>query len=209
MNIDDLKDAWNQDEPQGMQIPVSTATFGKTQSAVSRIRRNMRNEFIGSLIAYGALIALLFYGVKSALAFNTAGIFVFIILVLNSFYYLRFYVFYKSIGGNDFNIQNNIRKVTYDVALNIEIYKTYNFCITPLAALVGFVLLCGKNGADYIRHIVNTDTFISPGSLLLTFLIILISFAVTYLCVNYHIKTQYGKYLAELKMVMDDLDREG
>ena len=38
MNIDDLKDAWNKDEPAGMHLPVSTAMLGKTSSAVATIK---------------------------------------------------------------------------------------------------------------------------------------------------------------------------
>jgi len=209
MNIDDLKDAWNQDEPQGMQIPVSTAAFGKTTSAVAQIRRNMRNEFIACLVSYIALLLLLFNNVQSALSFNLLLIFVFIILVLNGFYFFRFYLFYKSIGSYNLNIKDSIRKITYELELNTEIYKTYNFCVTPLAVLVLFTLLCGENGLNYIRHIFNANASVLSGNLLLVFLVILISFSVTYFCINLHIRGQYGKYIAELKRAMDDLESEG
>src|SRR5476649_2212965 len=106
MNIDDLKGAWGKDEPQGMKIPVSTAVLGKTSSAVARIRKNMKTEFIAVLISYTMFTVLMFYGLQSVLFFNLASIFMFIIIVLNGFYYFRFYVFYKSIGRYDLNMQN-------------------------------------------------------------------------------------------------------
>jgi hypothetical protein len=207
MNIDDLKDAWSQDEPKGMKIPVSTALLGKTSSAVARVRRNMKNEFIGVLISYGFLITLLFYGMQSSLFFNITSIFVFIILVLNGFYFLRFYVFYKSMNSYDFSIKNNITKMAYELELNTEIYKTYNYCVTPLAVLVTFTLLCGNNGLNFILHIFASN--VSPFNLLFAFANILISFAVTYVFINIHVRQQYGKYLFELKQVMHDLGDEG
>ena len=205
MNIDELKDAWNQDEPKGMRLPVSTAMLGKTTSAIKRIRRNIKAEFFACLVSYGALIILMF---QSSSFFNITSIFLFIILVLNCFYFFRFYIFYKSIGRYDLNMRESIRKITYELELNIEIYKTYNFCVTPLAALVAIMLITGKIAFNYIWHVLASDTFISSGNFLFAFAIILISFIVTYVCINIHVRLQYGKYLGELKRVMDDLGDE-
>jgi uncharacterized membrane protein (DUF485 family) len=209
MNIDDLKGAWGQDEPQGMRIPLSTAVLGKTGSVVARLRRNMKTEFIAVLVSYALFTALMFYGIQSALFFNVASIFMFIILVLNGFYYFRFYLFYKSISRYDLNMKNSIRNITYELELNAEIYKTYNFCVTPLAVLITFVLLCGNKGIGFMHYIVTSNAFTSPWNLLIAFAVILISFIITYICINHHVRTQYGKYITELKQVMDDLGDEG
>ncbi len=209
MNIDDLKDAWGKDEPKGMHLPVSTAVLGKTTSAVGRIRRNMKTEFIAVLVSYTMFIALMFYGVQSTLFFNIASIFMFIIIVLNGIYYFRFFLFYKSIGRYDLNMKNSVRKVAYELELNAEIYKTYNFCVTPLAVLITFVLLCGNNGIGFMRYMLASNVFTSPWNLLISFAVILISFIITYICINHHVRTQYGKYITELKQVMDDLGDEG
>jgi hypothetical protein len=209
MNIDDLKDAWSHDEPKGMPIPVNTAMLGKTTSAVGKIRRNMKTEFIAVLVSYTMFIALMFYDVKSALFFNIASIFMFIIIVLNSVYYFRFFLFYRSIGRYDLNMKNSVRKAAYELELNAEIYKTYNFCVTPLAVLITFVLLCGNNGIGFMRYMLASNVFISPGNLLIAFAVILISFIITYVCINHHVRTQYGRHITELKRVMDDLGDEG
>ena len=60
MNIDDLKDAWNNDEPGNMHLPLSTAMLGKTSSAVVKVRKNMRSEFIATLVSYLVIFGLLF-----------------------------------------------------------------------------------------------------------------------------------------------------
>ena len=209
MNIDELKDAWNNDEPKGMQLPLSTAVLGKTASAVGKIRRNMKTEFIAVLVSYTMFVALMFYGVQSVIFFNVASIFMFIIIVLNGFYFFRFFLFYKSISRYDLNMKNSIRKVTYELELNAEIYKTYNFCVTPLAVLITFVLLCGNNGIGFMRYMLASNVFTSPWNLLIAFAVILISFIITYVCINHHVRTQYGKHISELKQVMDDLGDEG
>ncbi|WP_295667388.1 hypothetical protein [uncultured Mucilaginibacter sp.] len=209
MNIDELKDAWKNDEPKGMNFRAEAAMTGKTTSAIGRIRKNMKTEFIAVLISYTMFTALMFYGLQSVLFFNLASIFMFIIIVLNSFYYFRFYVFYKSISRYDLNMQNSIRKITYELELNAEIYKTYNFCVTPLAVLITFILLCGNRGIGFIRYLLASNVFTSPWNLPIAFAVILISFIITYICINHHVRTQYGKYINELKQVMDDLGSEG
>jgi hypothetical protein len=215
MNIDDLKDAWSHDEPKGMQIPVSTAMLGKTKSAVGKIRRNMKSEFIAVLVAYGFLIMLMFYGNQSAyylkltnLVVNVTILIIFIMFILNGFYFFRFITFYRSFSRYDLNLKDNIRKIAYELELNTEIYKTYNFCVTPLAVLVTFMLLCGTNGMHYVQRVLTTSAFKSPLNLLIIFSVILISFTITYICVNLHIRTQYGKHITELKQVMHDLGDE-
>jgi len=208
MNIDELKDAWNQDEPKGMHLPVSTAMLGKTRSAVGRIRRNMKTEFIAVLVSYTMFVALMFYGVQSVLFFNVASIFMFIIIVLNGFYFFRFFLFYKSISRYDLSVKNSIRRVTYELELNAEIYKTYNFCVTPLAVLITFTLLCGNRGIGFMSYMLASNFFTSPWNLLISFSVILISFAVTYVCINHHVRLQYGRHITELKEIMDDLGDE-
>jgi hypothetical protein len=210
MNIDDLKDAWGQDEPKDMQIPVSTAMLGKTTSVIARLRKNMKAEFIALLVSYAILITYIagmsvYGGQRTFFFLNAISILLFTVLVLNCFYYSRFYIFYRSISRYDFNMRESIRKMAYELELNTEIYKTYNICVAPLSVLVTITLISGKGVFDYIQRVLVSDSFISPGNLLFAFSIILISFLLTYFCISRHVRLQYGKYITELKRVADDL----
>ncbi len=214
MNIDDLKDAWNNDEPKGMTLAVSTAMLGKTTSAIGRVRKNMKSEFIAMLVSYVILtiyitLMSIYGGQRTFFFLNTISILLFTVLVLNCFYYSRFYIFYRSISRYDFSMRESIRKIAYELELNTEIYKTYNICVAPLSVMVTITLISGKGVFDYIQRVLVADSFISPGSLLLVFAIILISFGLTYFCISKHVRLQYGKYIAELKQVMNDLGDEG
>ena len=205
MNIDDLKGAWNDDVPNDIQLPLSTESLHKTNSALSTIRRNMKVEFISYLISYLMLVILLYNRVNSPAFFNITTIFVFVFFVLNCFYFFKFYVFYKKIGRYDLNLKDGIGKLTYELELNIEIYKTYNMCITPFAALIAFILLCGNNGLLFLKYILAQNVFISPLTLLYIFATILISFMVTYIFMNIYTRQVYGKQLDNLKKINEDL----
>jgi len=98
--------------------------------------------------------------------------------------------------------------VAYELELNTEIYKTYNFCVTPLAVLITFILLCGNKGIGFMHFVLNSNLFVTPWNLLIAFSVILIAFIITYVCINHHVRTQYGKYITELKQIMDDFGDE-
>ncbi len=106
-------------------------------------------------------------------------------------------------------MRESIRKIAYELELNTEIYKTYNICVAPLSVLITITLISGKGVLDYMQRVLASNSYISPGSLLFVFAIILISFGVTNLSINRHVRLQYGKYIQELKQVMDDLGDEG
>ena len=208
MNIDDLKDAWGKDEPKDMHLPISTEMLGKTNSVIARVRKNMRSELIALLVSYAILLVYLFAGVQTNFLFNITSILFFVILVLNCFYYFRFYVFYKSISRYDFNLKNNIRKITYELELNTEVYKTYNFSVTPIAILATITLISSKVASDKIQHFLSASGLISMGTLLYIFATIVISFIITYVFISWHVRLQYGKYITELKNVMNDLGED-
>jgi len=213
MNIDDLKGAWGADEPEGMHIPMSNEMLGKTSSAIATIRKNMKTEFIAALTSYILMMVLIVFlrfevgpGPQTVFFLNIMSILVFTILILNFYFFSRFYVFYKSISGYDFTIRESIRKMCYELELNTEIYKTYNVCVTPIAVLITLTFIGGKGMFDAFMHALASNGLMS-GIMLSALAVILISFAATYFFVNLHIRLKYGKYLAELKQLADDLGR--
>ena len=206
MNIDELKDAWNKDDSGDMRLHLDTANLNKTTSAVGRLRRNMKMEFISLLICYILIFAVLFRDVRSPLFFNITVILLFSLLVINAFYFFRFYVFYRSIAQYDLSIANSISKITYELELNTEIYKTYSFSAMPLSILAALGLIASKIKFDGLNSVIITNSgLLCFNMMLYVFVTILLSFIITYICINFHVRTSYGKYLTDLKQVMSDL----
>lgn len=208
MNIDELKDAWHQDEPAGMNLPQSDVLFLKTNSAIGKIRKNMKLEFIGTLVSYPVIFGLLIAFQHNVFMFNVSCILLFAIMILNAYYASRFYTFYKSIGRYDLSLKDTIYKIAYELELNTELYKAFNFCITPLFILPSFGLICNKKISDRIEHFITTDVFLSPMILVAAFLITLFTLLIMYKWINYYVHCLYGKHLTELKQIMDDLGSE-
>ncbi|MES2060647.1 MAG: hypothetical protein V4456_01920 [Bacteroidota bacterium] len=207
MNIDDLKDAWKNEEPGFVHLPIGDAMQGKTVSAVNSIRKNMKTEFIATLFSYLIFIWFLFFRQTDPFLFNITSLLFFTMVILNTYYFFKFYVFYRSISGYTLSLKNSIAKIAYELELNIEIYKAYNFCITPIALMVAIGILCGKETSKYILQGLTGSHNITA-HLLIMLGVLLISFAGTYVFINLHVKFKYGKYLKELKSISNDLGED-
>jgi hypothetical protein len=204
MNIDDLKGAWKNDESGFVRLSISEAMHGKTTSAVNRIRKNMKTEFIATLLSYLFFIWL-FFRQTDPFLFNITSLLFFTMVLLNTYYFFKFYVFYRSITQYTNNLKISITRIAYELELNIEIYKAYNFCVTPIAIMVAIGIICGKKASSYISQGLTGSHNVTT-HLLIMFGILLISFAGTYVLINLHTKSRYGKYLKELKSIIDELD---
>jgi hypothetical protein len=206
MNIDELKEAWNKDDSGDMRLHLDTVKLNKTTSVVDRLRRNMKIEFITLLVSYVLIFTVLFRDVRSPLFFNITVILLFCLLIINAFYFFRFYVFYKSMGKYDLSIVNSISKITYELELNTEIYKTFNFSAIPLSVLTAITLIASKVRFDDLSNVILTHNgLLSFSMMLYVFATILLSFIITYICINFYVRTSYSKYLDDLKQVMNDL----
>jgi hypothetical protein len=124
---------------------------------------------------------------------NTSSVYIvsiaiFLLLVQTGYYLSRFYLFYKAIGRYDLSSRKSIHKITYELELNIEIYKTFNYFVAPLVALI---IIGGR----------TTSLFV---------ILILLGVAqiISFFLLKLYIRARYGRQLAELKKIMDDLETE-
>ena len=117
-----------------------------------------------------------------------AGIAIFLLLLQTGYYFSRFYLFYKAIGRYDLSLRKSIYKITYELELNIEIYKTFNYFVTPLVA----VIIIGSRAT----------------SLFVILIVLGVAQLISFFLLKLYILARYGRQLAELKKIMEDLETE-
>lgn len=205
MNIDDLKDAWKNEEPGTVNFSNETLK-GKTSSAIDNIRRTMRNELIGTIISYFIMAGFLFRHPQSPLFFNFACVMLFALTLLLCYYFARFYAFYKSIKNYNTSLKESVSKAAYELELNMELYKAFNLCTAPMAVVIALGIVWGQGATEYITKIFSTG--FTSLSALITFGSIFIMFVATYFFIGLHVKLNYGKHLKALKSIIADLQAE-
>ena len=206
MNFDNLKDAWANDKTDESHLPIRNVPVGKTSSAISMIRKNMKREFIIQIAAFILLIFPLLGPSKNALSVFMVSIAIFLLFIQTVYYFFRFYLFYKATGRYDLSIKKSIYKIIYELELNIEIYKTFNYCAMPLIILI--VIGGSTDLTTFFQQKVADGFILKHTSLLFIFIVLIVSQIITFLLLNLHIRLQYGRYLAELKRIMEDLEIE-
>ena len=204
MNFDNLKDAWAK-EPVTGTIPEPMT--GKTRSAVTRLRGNMRNEFVWTLIGLACTLVFMMLwggGHLSVLTFCTAAL----LFSQSGYYFFRFFLYYRRTGSYDLGLRKGLRRFVSELELNMEIYRTYSFCVTPVACLLWIAILDKDGSTHLIRQYMFSDAPASPWRLLEIIIVLIGIQATVAFCLQFHLRTQYGRYLKELKKILEDLEED-
>jgi len=188
MNFDNLKDAWADDRTDDIPLAVRKIPLDETASIVARLRRNMQREFLLQVIGFVCLIVVVLWSPGNALSIFIVSTAVFLLLTQAVYYFSRFYLFYKAVGRYDLGLRKSIYKITYELELNMEIYKSFNYCIAPLVALI-------------VAGSMTTSLFV-------IFIVSGVAQIISFFLFNLYVRTRYGRRLAELKKIMEDLETE-
>jgi hypothetical protein len=201
MNFDDLKNEWNAENPEESNISSDMLKIKQARTPVDKIRSKMKHEFFYQLffLLFMAFIPYIFG--FSALINRVFLMSYSITCGFTAYYFFKFYIFYKNSYDLSMDTRKNILWFYYEMKLNIELYKalTYIVAFISVCFLTAFVFI---EKASVFSRILNK---LSPVYILLNcFVTILIIGAITELWAWFY----YGKYLKEVKKLIDELDYE-
>jgi hypothetical protein len=203
MNFEELRQSWANEPIEGAALPV--ALTAKTSSAISQVRRNMRNEFIWTLIGFGAtLIFVLFYS-KTRVSFLIVCAASFLV-VQTVYYFWRFFLFYRRTAKYDMNLRKSIQRFVFELQLNMEVYKTYSFCVTPVACLLWIAIADAAGWTGFLQSFLCSGSALGARTVFWTVAVLLLAQIIGAFCLHFHLQTQYGRHLIQLKRVMSDLE---
>lgn len=204
MNFDDIKSAWDNESGNEMEIPKSVKLLKQAQHPLTRIRRNMRNEFYAQLAAmvyFGFLPQIYQMNAKLYLTFYLLYAFM---VAISIYYLVKFYNFFQHTSNIDLNTKDSLYELYYDLSLNMEMYKSFTFIITPFA--IAIMLLASYEGSD-IAYNISTDGLSSITILPLTLTTIFIIVFIVY-GTRWWVNHFYGAYGRVLKALIDEMKEE-
>jgi hypothetical protein len=202
MNFDELRDAWARESVPGVVLPAIVAKT--TGSAVVRIRRNMRIEFGWVSVAYvAALVYVLCFGrERLTLLLMCSGSFLFVQL---GYYFFRFFLFYRRAGRYDPGLRKHLRRFTYELEVNMEIYRVYSFCVVPTGCLLMIALIDAGGRAGFLRTLFCEDG-IGRGSLFGVLALLVLLQVIGAALLRLHMRLHYGRHLVVLKKAVEELE---
>lgn len=131
MNFDQLKEQWNNEDGNSVNIPNTIEQLKKSKHPIEKIRKSMKAEFPLQVIA---VILIGFFPMQ--LGFPSSQYVIYytsyaMLVVISSYYLYGFYKFYKQTGLYTGNTKNSLWKIYHELKLNMERYQSFGFLLLP------------------------------------------------------------------------------
>ncbi|GEP90157.1 hypothetical protein SAMN05660909_01588 [Chitinophaga terrae (ex Kim and Jung 2007)] len=204
MNFDDIKDAWNNDEEnEKLRVPASIDQLKSAQLPVEKLRRGMKGEMyvqLFSLLIIGLVPQIIFLSPVFVVPFYTLYV---AMLGVSAYYFFKLYVFYKSSGAVTLTSKESLYELYYEARLSIEMYKSYTYVLCPFGLVMGALLILSHRGAA-LTNLYDFAVANEQVALILSASLVTSLFSV-FLVTEYWTKSSYGKYIRQIKSVLDEI----
>jgi len=198
MNIDELKNTWNQDDSFEETPEISMEQKAKINLPLEKIRRNMRMEFwstVGIFVFAFTLIAL------SAGPFK----FKFYITILIAsmvfvtfFFFSQFFKLYKNMSSPMMKTYDSLKDLLHQFQLNKQYYLSFYLSFVPFLVCEIIIVL------EFIpRPVPLSNTKIA--SILIGSIVIVMP--LLFVIGKWWFKRLYGKYIIQIENLVNELKR--
>ncbi|SEH79099.1 hypothetical protein SAMN02927937_01452 [Paenimyroides aquimaris] len=209
MNFDELKKQWDKQPEQDIKIKPEYLT--KTKSLAEKMIKSFRREAIMWLSSIIFILIVPFidlYQINGVISFIYYFL-VFQFIIFGLYYYRRFYTISKMIKQpNTFTSRESIIRLYYEFHFAIETYRSSIYVLLPTAIAL-FVIMSGKDKTaeivDKFYHFSHTLAN-EPGFIYTVLIVGIISVVLLILFSEWMIKKFYGRYLKQLKELMDEFE---
>ncbi len=204
MDFNDIQNAWNNEKTDNVVLPDNLEKIQSANTPLDKIKRNIINEFIYQVISI-VLIAF----IPLIYNFPPKGMILFYLLyslftAVCFYYFVKFYLFYKRLNTIALKTKDSLYETYFDIRLNMELYKTFGFALTPflMLYLIGFFYFeFTKTPGFFAEEFTNYQLF----GMLSIVVFCMLFMGIT---LEWWVHKFYGKYAKEIRKVIDQLKEE-
>ncbi len=198
MNIDELKNTWNEDDSLEETPEISIEQKNKINLPLEKIRKNMRMEFwstVGIFVFAFGLIALSPGPFKFKFYIT---ILVASMVFVTFFFYSQFFKLYKNMSDTMMNTSDSLRNLLHQFDLNKQYYLSFYLSFVPFLVCEIIIVL------EFIpRPIPLSD--IKIASILIGTMVVVMP--LLFLMGKYWFKAFYGKYINQIENLLLELKK--
>ena len=187
MDFNDIQSAWNSENTKNVVVPTQLEKVQKANTPLDKIKKNLKNELIYQIVAIVVIgLAPFLYGFPEQ-AITPFYLLFSLFVAVCAYYLTKLFVFYKRLNKTALNTKDNLYETYFDIRLNMELYKTFTFALTPFVILflVGVLYFTLPNGATFFTDSTNSITL---------FLSVLFSMLFMGIALEWWVHFFYGKY---------------
>ncbi len=202
MNFDNLKSAWNEERTDDVQVPDAINKLQKARHPLVQLKTTMKKELqmqVGSLAIFIFFPFILRLDSSMYLVYYLGFM---VIAIISTYYLLAFSRFYKTVDAFDLASKDQLLKIYFDLQLNMERYRSWAFLLTPF--------LMFTIGLSAYSQLIATEILPALTALRISFVFILCFASLVFMiaATNWWLKYYYGKYVNQLKAVLDSLKED-
>ena len=201
MDFNDIQSAWNSENTKNVVVPTQLEKVQKGNTPLDKIKKNLKNELIYQIVAIVVIgLAPFLYGFPEQ-AITPFYLLFSLFVAVSAYYLIKLFIFYKRLNKTALNTKDNLYETYFDIRLNMELYKTFGFALTPfmILFLVGVLYFKLPNAATLFTDSTNS---------IVLFVSVLFSMLFMGIASEWWVHFFYGKYAKEIRTVLDELKEE-
>ena len=204
MDFNDIQNAWNNEKTENVVVPTNLEKIQSANTPLEKIKKNLKKEFLYQIISivFMGFIPLMYH-------FNSQMTILFYLLfslfvAVSAYYFTKFYFFYKRLNTLTLKTKDSLYETYFDIRLNMELYKTFGFALTPfmILFLIGFLYVEFSKTPGFLATEFSTTQIVSLFSIVV---FCMLSMGVA---LEWWVNSFYGKHAKEIKTVIDTLKEE-
>ncbi|REC75150.1 hypothetical protein DRF60_15975 [Chryseobacterium elymi] len=201
MNFDQLKEQWNNEDGENVNIPNTIEQLKKSKHPIEKIQKSMKAEFPMQIIA---VILIAFF--PQQLHFPESQYIIYytsyaMLVVISSYYLFGFYKFYKQTELYTGNTKNSLWKIYHELKLNMERYQSFGFLLLP-----HFMITLGLEFYNiFQKKGMSLDSFADSYQQAFILIVLLGTLAIVISIVLWT-KYFYGRHAKRLENILNETD---
>ena len=201
MDFNDIQSAWNNENTKNVVVPTQLEKVQQANTPLDKIKKNLKNELIYQIVSIVVVGFAPYLNGFPEQAITPFYLLFSLFVAVCAYYLTKLFVFYKRLNKTALNTKDNLYETYFDIRLNMELYKTFTFALTPFVILflVGVLYFTLPNGATFFTDSTNSITL---------FLSVLFSMLFMGIALEWWVHFFYGKYAKEIRTVLDELKEE-
>jgi hypothetical protein len=204
MEIDHLKELWQQQEPEKVPENIGQLLGKKSNGPIAKMKRNLLIELIIVVVTYGIVIIYFFTAFSGRLN-SLAWVYLFIGLVF-IIYFARKNRLLNEMECMSCQVRSNLSKQVAVLEKYVRFYLVAGTAIIPLLALYSYLVLIPQS-----RYVNGSRNLSQSGmSFVLEIFIwlgVTVLLTITFYYLNkWYVKKLYGNHINKLKLMLEQME---
>lgn len=204
MDFNDMQNAWKNENTDNVIVPTNLERIQSANTPLDKIKKNLKMELITQVLAVvGIGFMPLLYDFPKTL-FSPFYILYGIFVAVCIYYLAKLFLFYKRLNAVSLNTKDSLYETYFDIRLNMELYKTFGFALTPFLVVFLVGLLYDQLGNKVAIDILN----LTNSQIIGTVVSLIVSVLLMGVMLEVWVHFFYGKYAKEIKKLIDQLKED-